>query len=754
MIHFYRREDGSRGYCLLRPVPRRQFKFYRFILKPRAPPIHFECSTVSVLALFHALHNQRSMLAAAMGLTVRASDLFNQVASVNCVSGRNRHYLSSRSVHNGQRGGRFVNGAEQESLTLLLIGPMAAAVGDTPRPVPASRKTRAILGYLALVGQPVSRERLCELFFDIPDDPRAALRWSLTKLRPLVDTPRRKRLCSERDMLWLDLNGASVDALALFDAERQAEQLDVETLRGVLGGCAGELLADASLPDRPDFTAWLQVERQAMRRAEAKLLSALLAQLHDDPEAQLPWWRRCIERDALDEAGYHGFAAALIRLGRRSEAEALLASAARAFRSEGIAMQAAPLPAPESAQSPEPKPDRPRQDKPVVAVLPFNDMSAEPLAAYLVDGLCEGVIHALSRFKSLTVVTRMSTARFAGQLADPRAVGEALGADVLVGASLVRQGARLHVRWRCAASTTAMITGFGDITGDLSDIWQLQEDIGAHIATRIEPTALAESLGRTLRRPTQSNTVWDLYLRGVHAAFAELDQDYAGGLDYFEQALALDADFHPAAALAPWAAAYGNLISTPVQMAGFAAMARRAVRLGGDDARTLAMAGTAVLYLEHDFAFAQKAISRALELNPNEYAAWICAGWISVQSGDHDQAMAQFDRAERLNPLAYAKDGIYGGRALSYFYRDQLDEAEHFVRAAIDNQAGNPSALCTGVAVAARCGDTAALASRRAAFLSLFPQGLKAVPVRALPFRRPELRDKLFSALKDGGIPD
>ena len=52
--------------------------------------------------------------------------------------------------------------------------------------LPASRKTRALFVYLLLNGKPVRRERLCELFFDIPDDPRAALRWSLSKIRSML----------------------------------------------------------------------------------------------------------------------------------------------------------------------------------------------------------------------------------------------------------------------------------------------------------------------------------------------------------------------------------------------------------------------------------------------------------------------------------------------------------------------------------------------------------------------------------------
>ena len=52
--------------------------------------------------------------------------------------------------------------------------------------LPQSKKTRALLAYLAVTARPQRRERLCEMFWEVPDDPRGALRWSLSKLRPVL----------------------------------------------------------------------------------------------------------------------------------------------------------------------------------------------------------------------------------------------------------------------------------------------------------------------------------------------------------------------------------------------------------------------------------------------------------------------------------------------------------------------------------------------------------------------------------------
>jgi len=73
-----------------------------------------------------------------------------------------------------------------EGLEVRLIGELALLHREEELPLPASRKTRALFVYLLLARRPVRRERLCELFFDIPDDPRAALRWSLSKIRTML----------------------------------------------------------------------------------------------------------------------------------------------------------------------------------------------------------------------------------------------------------------------------------------------------------------------------------------------------------------------------------------------------------------------------------------------------------------------------------------------------------------------------------------------------------------------------------------
>ena len=69
-------------------------------------------------------------------------------------------------------------------LMLHVLGELRVVRDGVAVTLPASKKTRALLAYLALNSRPHRRERLCEVFWELPDDPRGSLRWALSKSGP------------------------------------------------------------------------------------------------------------------------------------------------------------------------------------------------------------------------------------------------------------------------------------------------------------------------------------------------------------------------------------------------------------------------------------------------------------------------------------------------------------------------------------------------------------------------------------------
>ena len=91
-------------------------------------------------------------------------------------------------------------------LHVELLGAMAIRRPDgSDVALPGSRNVRALAAYLSLASQAVPRVRLCELLWDVPNDPRGELRWCLSKLRSVFDGPGRRRVDTPGDSVRLDL---------------------------------------------------------------------------------------------------------------------------------------------------------------------------------------------------------------------------------------------------------------------------------------------------------------------------------------------------------------------------------------------------------------------------------------------------------------------------------------------------------------------------------------------------------------------
>src|SRR5580765_1617618 len=96
-------------------------------------------------------------------------------------------------------------------LELRFLGEFAVIRDGRPLALPPSKKTRALLAYLALNARPFRREHLCELLWEVPDDPRGSLRWSLSKLRRLVDADDCPRIVADRAHVGFDTADVAID---------------------------------------------------------------------------------------------------------------------------------------------------------------------------------------------------------------------------------------------------------------------------------------------------------------------------------------------------------------------------------------------------------------------------------------------------------------------------------------------------------------------------------------------------------------
>ncbi|MFK8017660.1 MAG: alpha/beta fold hydrolase [Gammaproteobacteria bacterium] len=222
-------------------------------------------------------------------------------------------------------------------LQILVLGELQVTRDGDAVALPASRKTRALLAYLAMTARPHRRDRLCELLWEIPDDPRAALRWSLSKLRSVVNEPKAPRIIADRERVELDTDGIALD-LHTISAAIEGSDLTLEDLLSLAEQLAEPLLAGIDLPGQEPFARWLQAERAQVAKHSARVAS-LIRQHPDLPASDaLNWAQRWLECDPYNADAARQMVADHKRFGQASEATQLAIELTTRFRNAGVTL--------------------------------------------------------------------------------------------------------------------------------------------------------------------------------------------------------------------------------------------------------------------------------------------------------------------------------------------------------------------------------------------------------------------------------
>lgn len=226
-----------------------------------------------------------------------------------------------------------MQGTDCSGLALTLVGPITLKRDGETLTLPSSKKTRALLGYLAAIGKPVRREHLTAMFWEVPDDPRGALRWSLSKLRPLVDEGGHCHLETDREQVHLDCSSLSVDWLQLRDVAATDVRKQPMDQLGKAAAPEGEFMEGLDLPDCEMFHVWLVAMREDTRRWQVILLRELAKRMENgrDLAGALDVARRWCLLDPYDAIARTTLIDLLEQSGRRIEADEQRKAAVRAL---------------------------------------------------------------------------------------------------------------------------------------------------------------------------------------------------------------------------------------------------------------------------------------------------------------------------------------------------------------------------------------------------------------------------------------
>ena len=355
-----------------------------------------------------------------------------------------------------------------------------------------------------------------------------------------------------------------------------------------------------------------------------------------------------------------------------------------------------------------------------IAVLPFENLGADPDRAYLADGLTEEIIAWLGQIdpERLTVVSRTSTALARREARSLGEIGRALGADYLLESSIRAESGRVRITARLIRAGDQVQVWSQLYTRELTGILGLQQELGAAIAEQIRFRLAPDRFEALARRQPRVAVAYDEYLRGLTFANQRTPATTQQAIEHYTRATSLDPNYALAWSALSNAYSAGPINSdvAPLEVLPRARdAARRAIDANPDLAEVQFALGYVNWLLEWDWPAAETAFRRAVDLDPRYAWALISLGHALSQSGRHSEALAAMRRAREVDPqnaMAYAISSQVAFQARDY--QAALDHASqaialdpefwigHVMRGQALEQSGQPQLALDALAIAAR----------------------------------------------------
>ena len=226
---------------------------------------------------------------------------------------------------------------KSQEIQIFLLGEVRVVRGGVELALPPSRKARAVLGYLAASGRPHRRERLCEMFWDVPDDPRGSLRWALSKLRGTIEKDDVKCIAADRERIALDGSSVSIDFVTIRD--RLFDNpifIPPDELRQMADALSLTFMDGLNNAGKEEFQGWLATECEHARIMATNVLRRLSLHPEVEPKEAVKWSRLWQQADPYNVGAAKSLVANLTAAGRDKEATQFVQEFKKAFEQAGL----------------------------------------------------------------------------------------------------------------------------------------------------------------------------------------------------------------------------------------------------------------------------------------------------------------------------------------------------------------------------------------------------------------------------------
>ena len=290
-----------------------------------------------------------------------------------------------------------------------------------------------------------------------------------------------------------------------------------------------------------------------------------------------------------------------------------------------------------------------------IAVLPFENLSAEPANAYFADAIQGEILTRLAQIADLKVISRTSTQRYKSTPTNLLEIAKQLGVAHILEGSVQKVADRIRINVQLIDARTDRSRWAETYNRKATDILEVESEVAQKVAQALNARLTGREIATLQARPTENHAAYVAYLQGRHFLNKRTVESIQKARDLFAQAVAEDPGF--ALGHAGLADAY-ILLGKIGAMAGTDAAALAwpevSFALAYDDQLAEGYISRAILLtdFEWNWAAAESDYKKALELSPNNAAAHQWYGRHLAQLGRAEEAWREITSAEQQDPLS------------------------------------------------------------------------------------------------------
>ncbi len=393
-------------------------------------------------------------------------------------------------------------------------------------------------------------------------------------------------------------------------------------------------------------------------------------------------------------------------------------------------------------------------DKPSIAVLPFQNMSADPEQEHFADGMVEEIITALSRMKWLFVIARNSSFTYKGHAADIKQVGRELGVRYVLEGSVRKSANRIRITGQLIDAATGAHLWADRFDGGLEDVFDLQDRVTSSVVGAIAPKLVQAEIDRAKPKPPQSLDAWESFVRGMSLYSQHSDASTKEALGLLDHAIDLDPGYAQAHGLRAVCLAWRAVQGWENRDAAFVEATEGANRAIACDPGELwaHLAQGFIACTNRRDADALGAFGRAIDASPNFAWAHGLMGAAHAFGGRPAQAIECIDRAVRLSPRDIFGEEYQLYYAFAHFQAGRYAEAASAAEWAIQQRPGHPVLYIMAAASYGLMGETGKARRVVAQLTELAPNISASGLEENFIYNRSEDRSRLAMGLRAGGL--